>query len=38
MRKLKYYYRCIEWLWKNRKWENTRQKWKAMDKQVRLDD
>lgn len=27
-----YYFRCIKWLWKNRDWQNTRQKWKAMEK------
>lgn len=32
---IKYYYRCIKCLWENRKWENTRQKWKAMDKEVK---
>lgn len=30
--KLRYYLFCIRWLWKNRKWENTRQKFKAMEK------
>lgn len=23
---------CIKWLWKNRKWKNTRQKYKTMEK------
>ena len=32
MKKLKYYIFCIKWLWKNRTWENTRQKFKAMEK------
>lgn len=30
--KLGYYLFCIRWLWKNRDWENTRQKFKAMEK------
>ena len=30
--KLGYYLFCIRWLWKNREWENTRQKFKAMEK------
>ena len=32
MKKIKYYIFCIKWLWKNREWENTRQKFKAMSK------
>lgn len=32
MKKIKYYFFCIKWLWKNRNWENTRQKFKAMAK------
>lgn len=31
--KIKYYIFSIRWLWKNRKWNNTRQKFKAMDKE-----
>ncbi len=27
-----YYFRCLRFLWKNREWKNTRQKFKAMDK------
>lgn len=30
---LGYYLFCIRWLWKNRKWENTRQKFKAMERE-----
>ena len=30
--KIKYYLFCIRWLWKNREWENTRQKFKAMER------
>lgn len=32
MKKIKYYLFCIKWLWKNREWKNTRQKFKAMNK------
>lgn len=35
MKKFKYYYRCIKWLWRNRNWQNSRQKWKAMEKEVK---
>ena len=27
---IKYYLFCIKWLWTNRAWANTRQKFKAM--------
>ncbi len=37
MKKLKYYIFCIKWLWRNREWENTRQKFKAMDKAYRKE-
>lgn len=37
MKKLKYYVFCIRWLWKNRTWENTRQKWKAFEKDWRKE-
>lgn len=30
--KIRYYLFCIRWLWKNREWDNTRQKFKAMEK------
>ena len=30
--KLRYYLFCIKWLWNNREWENTRQKFKAMER------
>ena len=33
--KLGYYLFCIRWLWKNRDWENTRQKFKAMERAYR---
>lgn len=32
MNKIRYYIFCIKWLWKNRNWSNTRQKFKAMQK------
>lgn len=35
MKKIKYYIFCIKWLWRNREWENTRQKFKAMDKEYK---
>ena len=35
MNKIKYYFFCIKWLWKNRDWANTRQKFKAMEKEYR---
>lgn len=35
MNKIKYYLFCVKWLWRNRHWENTRQKFKAMEKEYR---
>ncbi len=35
MKKIKYYIFCIKWLYKNRKWDNTRQKFKKMEKDFR---
>ena len=35
--KLRYYLFCIKWLWKNRTWDNTRQKFKAMEKAWRRE-
>ena len=32
---IKYYIFCVKWLWKNRHWENTRQKWKTMEREWR---
>ncbi|HBB28611.1 MAG TPA: hypothetical protein DC000_05065 [Clostridiales bacterium] len=29
---IKYYFFCIRWMWKNRHWKNTRQKFNAMNK------
>ena len=29
---IKYYLFCIKWLWQNRNWQNSRQKFKAMEK------
>ncbi len=37
MKKLKYYWFCVKWLWKNRDWDNTRQKFKAMEKAYRKE-
>jgi hypothetical protein len=34
--KIKYYTRCAKWLYKNREWANTRQKFKAMAKEVQI--
>ena len=33
--KLRYWFFHIKWLWKNRGWANTRQKFKAMEKEYR---
>ncbi len=35
MKKIKYYIFCIRWLYKNRTWDNTRQKFKAMEKEYK---
>lgn len=32
MLKIRYYLFCIKWLYKNRKWDNTRQKFKRMER------
>lgn len=32
MKQLKYYIFCIRWLWRNREWSNTRQKFKALER------
>lgn len=37
MKKIKYYIACIKWLWNHREWENSRQKFKAMEKEVKSD-
>ncbi len=29
---IRYYLFCIKWLWRNRKWDNLRQKFKALEK------
>lgn len=29
---IKYYLFCIRWLWKNREWRSSRQKFKAMER------
>lgn len=33
--KIRYYIAAIRWLWENRIWKNTRQKWKAFDRAMR---
>ena len=33
MEKIRYYMFCIKWLWKNRTWDNTRQKFKRLAKE-----
>lgn len=33
--KLKWYIAAARWLWQNRTWKPTRQKWKAFDKAMR---
>ncbi len=30
--KIEWYIRALRWLYENRTWENTRQKWKAFDR------
>jgi len=35
MKKIKYYYQCARWLFKNRNWTNNRQKFKAMEKEMK---
>ena len=32
MKKIKYYIFSIRWLWRNRNWNNGRQKFKAMER------
>ena len=32
MNKIRYYLFCIKWLYHNREWTSTRQKYKALDK------
>jgi len=38
LRKPFYYIRAIMWLWKNRDWKNTRQKWKALEKHLESEE
>lgn len=33
--KLKYYFFCIRWLYRNREWGDSRQKYKAMNREWR---
>ena len=37
MNRIKYYIWAVRWLWKNREWETTRQKWKRMEKEWRKE-
>ena len=34
MKKICFYLFCIGWLWRNRRWRPTRQKYKALDKDI----
>lgn len=34
MKKIKYYLRCIRWLWKHRHQSDCRQKWRRMEREV----
>lgn len=34
MGKLRYYIAALRWLWVNQKWRNSRQKWKAFDREI----
>ncbi len=36
MNKLRYYLFTIRWLWDNRTWRNSRQKWKALERAQNL--
>lgn len=29
---IKFYWFALRWLWRHRYWENSRQKWKALDR------
>ena len=33
--KVRWYMAAIRWLWQNRDWKSTRQKWKAFDRAMR---
>ncbi len=35
MNRIRYYLRAIRWLWENRSWKNTRQKWKEFDRAMK---
>ncbi len=35
MKRIRYYIRAARWLWDNRAWRNSRQKWKAFDRAMR---
>lgn len=38
MRKIKYYIKALRWLWDNRDWANTRQKWKALERYMKEEE
>lgn len=37
-KKFKYYWNCIKWLYRNRDWKNTRQKFKRMAREIGYDE
>lgn len=37
MRRVKYYIKILRWLYDNRKWRNSRQKWKALVREMSKD-
>lgn len=34
-KKIRYYIAAVRWLWENHTWANTRQKWKAFDRDMK---
>lgn len=34
MSKLRYYIKALRWLWANRTWHSSRQKWRAFDREM----
>ena len=36
--KIRYILFCVRWLWKNRNWESSRQKYKALDRDWRKEE
>lgn len=35
MKKIGYYIKAIRWLWANRSWSSSRQKWKALERHMK---